>query len=182
MSRGGRGGGGWGGGGGPNAAGKMGGQALPWEFDPDLESRLSTKPSEKFPVSLFIFYFYFFLDWTLCVHVIVVLVAFCPFGRINPFARFPTFFSRASPRLCNNERTTSPRTTTWTWTWTISNNNLGLAHTIAFVCRAGETTEDMFGKPHRTPRQWRSHGSRRQSQKTTATITTTMTSPPQLSV
>lgn len=66
MSRGGRGGGGWGGGGGPNAAGKMGGQALPWEFDPDLESRLSTKPSEKFPVSFHFFIFCFF--WTgLCV-------------------------------------------------------------------------------------------------------------------
>lgn len=29
----------------------MGGQALPWEFDPDLEGKLSTKPSERFPVS-----------------------------------------------------------------------------------------------------------------------------------
>ncbi|KAK8192600.1 DNA-directed RNA polymerase III subunit C31 [Zalaria obscura] len=45
MSRGGR----FGGGGGKNDMGKMGGQALPWEFDEELESRLSTKPSEKFP-------------------------------------------------------------------------------------------------------------------------------------
>lgn len=30
----------------------MGGQNLPWEFDPELEGKLSTKPSERFPVSL----------------------------------------------------------------------------------------------------------------------------------
>ncbi|KAI4718010.1 hypothetical protein E4T48_05800 [Aureobasidium sp. EXF-10727] len=46
MSRG----GGWGGGGGKNDLGKMGGQALPWEYDPELEGKLNTKPSEKFPV------------------------------------------------------------------------------------------------------------------------------------
>ncbi|TIA48349.1 hypothetical protein D6C77_09944 [Aureobasidium pullulans] len=45
MSRG----GGWGGGGGKNDLGKMGGQALPWEYDPELEGKLNTKPSEKFP-------------------------------------------------------------------------------------------------------------------------------------
>lgn len=46
MSRGGA----WGGGGGKNDLGKMGGQALPWEYDPELEGKLNTKPSEKFPV------------------------------------------------------------------------------------------------------------------------------------
>lgn len=51
MSRGGRGGWGGGGGGGPNAAGKMNGQALPWDWDPDLENKLNSKPSERFPVS-----------------------------------------------------------------------------------------------------------------------------------
>lgn len=48
MSRG----GGWGGGCGKNDLGKMGGQALPWEYDPELEGKLNTKPSEKFPVRL----------------------------------------------------------------------------------------------------------------------------------
>jgi DNA-directed RNA polymerase III subunit RPC7 len=45
MSRG----GGWGPSGGKNDLGKMGGQALPWEYDPELEGKLNTKPSEKFP-------------------------------------------------------------------------------------------------------------------------------------
>lgn len=30
----------------------MNGQALPWDWDPDLEGKLSSKPSELFPVSL----------------------------------------------------------------------------------------------------------------------------------
>lgn len=53
MSRG----GGWGGGGGKNDLGKMGGQALPWEYDPELEGKLNTKPSEKFPVRSLFFFF-----------------------------------------------------------------------------------------------------------------------------
>lgn len=50
MSRGGRGGfRGGGGGGGGFGRGKIGGQDVPWEYDPEL--KVETKPSELFPVS-----------------------------------------------------------------------------------------------------------------------------------
>ncbi|KAJ9621327.1 DNA-directed RNA polymerase III subunit C31 [Taxawa tesnikishii (nom. ined.)] len=48
MSRGGR---GAFGGGGKNDMGKMGGTALPWDYDPELEGKLSTAPTGNYPHS-----------------------------------------------------------------------------------------------------------------------------------
>lgn len=38
----------------------MNGQALPWDWDPDLEGKLNSKPSERFPVSLVVSNFFWF--------------------------------------------------------------------------------------------------------------------------